>query len=52
MRSEIRLNRGLLFVILAHQCDMMNRSNEALMFIVFAIIELGLAAFAGIKEDS
>ena len=51
MRSEIRLNRALLLVILSHQCDMMNRSNMAFMFAIFAIIELGLAAFAGIKEN-
>lgn len=52
MKSEVRLNRVLLFIILSHQCEMMNRPNSAFMFFVFAIIELVVAVFTGIKEDS
>lgn len=52
MRSEIRLNRVFLLMILAYQCETLGRPNVATMFFFGAVIELGLAAFTGITEVS
>ena len=55
MKSEIRLNRVFLLMILSYQCEMMNRPNSALTFFVFAVIELVIAlviaAYVGIMES-